>query len=412
MPRLQRHIGTALALGSLLLIGLLTLIPDPVGAARAAETPLWCLVCGSLGGVDVLLNILLFVPLGIGLGLAGFSWRRALVLAGLLSCGIELLQMKVVAGRDASLGDVLTNSIGGGLGALLAAHWRRLVMPEPGFARRLTLEWALFLFAVWMGTAAALTPTWPLGTPWYGQWAPELGHLDTFPGRPLLITAGGEPLLPGRPIDQGRLEDAIVSSPSLAFRAVLGDAPDGLAPVAAIHDQWRREVILLGQKGDELQFRVRMRATSLRLRNPIAALPGGMAGAPGDTVDAEAALRNGAFELASRNGNVVKTRRIPLTASWGWTMLLPWNYALGPEVHFLTALWVAGLLAVLAHWAWLAGGAARIVPPVVAVVILGAIPRLAGLPPVHWSEWMAAGVGIALGLLAASGAGKARETAG
>ena len=82
---------------------------------------------------------------------------------------------------------------------------------------------------------------------------------------------------------------------------------------------------------------------------------------------------------------------------WGWWFLV---------------VFLAGLLAVLAHWAWLAGGAARIVPPVVAGIILGAIPRLAGLPPVHWSEWMAAGVGIALGLLAASGAGKARETAG
>ena len=47
---------------------------------RVAGTPVYCIVCGDTGSVDFFLNILLFVPLGLGLALAGFSWRRALLL--------------------------------------------------------------------------------------------------------------------------------------------------------------------------------------------------------------------------------------------------------------------------------------------------------------------------------------------
>ena len=114
MPLRQRRLGYWLATAGLAFIFVLTLSPYPEAAARAASTPLTCIVCGDRGGVDVLLNILLFLPLGFGLALADFSWRRVLILALLLSFSIELLQMKAIAGRDASLGDVLTNTFGGG----------------------------------------------------------------------------------------------------------------------------------------------------------------------------------------------------------------------------------------------------------------------------------------------------------
>ncbi len=151
MSRRQRHLGYLVLVLSLAFIGLMTLLPAPEEAARAAATPLDCILCGDLGSVDFLLNILLFVPLGVGLGLAGFSWRRAVVLAGLLSAGIELLQMKFIPGRDASLGDILSNTLGGGLGALLAARWQDLVFPSPRRSRRLALLYAVVLVWIWVG---------------------------------------------------------------------------------------------------------------------------------------------------------------------------------------------------------------------------------------------------------------------
>ncbi len=100
-----------------------------------------------------------------------------------------------------------------------------------------------------------------------------------------------------------------------------------------------------------------------------------------------------------------------LSASWGWSLLLPWNYALGNEVYFLTALWVAGLMAVLAYWSLLAGRAAIAIVPLTGVILLKVIPGLAGFPPAHWSEWMAALTGALVGALAARYASRAVDQA-
>ena len=99
------------ALG-LVAIAILTLRPVPTQAAASASTPLLCLVCGSNGGADVFLNLLLFAPLGVGLRLAGWRWRSVVATAALVSFAVELLQFTVVTGRDASLSDLVTNTTG------------------------------------------------------------------------------------------------------------------------------------------------------------------------------------------------------------------------------------------------------------------------------------------------------------
>lgn len=408
-----RRLGYRIATVALLLIGLLTLFPSPSQVALVAATPVTCLVCGDLGGVDVFLNVFLFVPLGLGLGLAGFSWRRAVLLAGLLSFGIELLQMKAIAGRDASLSDLITNTIGGGLGGFVGLHWRRLLLPPTVPARLLSLGWSLLLVAIWIGTAWAFGPTWPTGAPWYGQWAPDLGgNFKPFLGKVLAVDAGGDPLLPGLAIDEAQLEDAVAAEPSLAVRAVLGPRPTQLAPVGAIYDGWQRQVLLLGQERQDLSFHVRMRATLLKLWNPMVNLRDGMAGQPGDTVEAQGALLDGRYELRSRIGGTLRTRSLPLSASWGWALITPWDSVLGEEVHSLTAVWIIGLVAVLTYWSVLARGAALAIVPLTIVVLLGVIPLAAGFPPVHWSEWVAALIGAALGALATQRSAVTSRTAG
>jgi VanZ like family len=117
--RLSRHrIGRLLAVVGLLFIAAATLTPLPQQSAAAAATPLWCLVCGEDGGVDVLNNILLFVPLGLGLRLMRLRTSHVVLLAASVSLAIELLQLIVITGRDASLSDLLTNTLGSWTGAL------------------------------------------------------------------------------------------------------------------------------------------------------------------------------------------------------------------------------------------------------------------------------------------------------
>ena len=349
------------------------------------------------------------MPLGVALVVAGFSWHRAVALAALTTLGIELLQMKVIVGRDASLGDLLANTLGAALGAFLAARWRQFVTPGASQARRLALAYAVTLLWIWTGTAWSLGPAFPQGTLWFGAWAPELDNFERFLGRPLTVNAGGELLLPGGPVlDQQRLEDAISARPTMAFRATLGERPSGLAPIGLIVAEWHGNVMLLGQDRQDLAFGLAMRAAIVRLRTPTVYLRNGLAGAPGDTVEGEGALRNGTFELRSRLGGQELSRHLPLSASWGWSLITPWESVLGEEVHSLTAFWIIGLIAILAYWSVLAGGGSLVIPPVTVLLLLGAVPRAAGFPPAHWTEWMAALIGILLGLLASRPAARAR----
>lgn len=398
-PR-QRRFGLRLAVVGLLTICLATLWPAPEEAVRAGATPLYCIVCGDTGGVDVFLNLLLFVPFGLGLSLAGFSQRRTTTLAFILSLVVELLQMKVVSGRDASLGDLLMNTAGGGVGALIGAIWPLLVRPERPTARRLALGFALVLWWVWAGTAWALGPSFPQGAPWFGGWAPEFDNYQTFTGNVLSVTAGGEPLLPGAALDLPRLEDAVTARPELNVTAELGPPPRGLAPIGVIVDGERRTVLLIGQDREDLVFGYRMRASILRLRNPLFRLHRGLVGTPGDSISAIGVLRGGAVELTADNAGARSHHRQPLNASWGWSLVAPWQVEFGASAPVLTAIWLAGLLAILGYWTAQAGGAAFAVPPLTWVVLLVLVPLGAGYPGPRAGEWAAALLGTGLGFAA------------
>src|SRR3954453_3118919 len=122
----------------LLIILAATLRPEPDQTRAAEATPLWCLVCGDHGGVDVIRNILLFIPFAFGLRLGGVPRKTVLLVGAASSLTIELLQLTIIAGRDASLSDVLTNSLGTGVGALIADYGSTLLPPTKHRARVLT----------------------------------------------------------------------------------------------------------------------------------------------------------------------------------------------------------------------------------------------------------------------------------
>ncbi len=155
------RLGQLIALSGAVLIASMTLVPHPELTKESARTPLSCLLCGDYGIVDVFLNILLFIPFGFGLRLAGVSRFRGQALLMATSLGIELLQMNVIMGRDASLSDFLTNSLGGGLGIWMADHWSDFVFPSPARARRLRIPAALGWLAVWVASAWLVEPSMP-----------------------------------------------------------------------------------------------------------------------------------------------------------------------------------------------------------------------------------------------------------
>ena len=149
-----------------------------------AKDHVLCILCGKRYLADVFGNILLFLPLGAALSIAGCRTPWAVILSALLSLGIESTQF-VVPGRDPNVGDVLFNVAGAALGrALLGTRAGKslgaallrgvgvLAKPEPPVADRLALGSASAVIAAFGLTAVLLSPAPPRGTYWGG--APSL----------------------------------------------------------------------------------------------------------------------------------------------------------------------------------------------------------------------------------------------
>jgi hypothetical protein len=131
-------VATAAALAA---IGILTLNPGwVVGPLRGAFVgQLFELTGGRGAGIDFerALNIVLFVPLG-GAVAAILPWRWGLlgIVAGLVvSTGVEVLQA-AVPGRVSDPADILWNTAGAALGALVVFCVRALAAAVRGARRR------------------------------------------------------------------------------------------------------------------------------------------------------------------------------------------------------------------------------------------------------------------------------------
>ena len=399
----QRRAALTVTAGALVFIAAETLVPHPENAALVARTPIWCVVCGELGLLDILLNIILFVPLGVGLRLLGRSWRQALFLGAVLSLGIETAQYFAIPGRDAALGDVLTNSAGAALGALLAGSWRLWLLPTRGAARRLAgTVAAIWLLQVGL-SGLAVQPSLPRSVYW-GQRAAELGQFDTFPGRLLDARVGAMPLPSRRLANSDSVRRALLAGDPVT--AVVEPAgPTGrIAPLASIFDGDQREIAVLGQWDHDLVFRLRARALDWRLRPPAIRLPSVFASPTPETLTVAGAVRRDSLIVTATGGaSGAVGRAVPLSAQWGWSLLLPYEHAFGSEVGWLSALWVGGWMVPIAFW--IAAAGLRTAPTALAVfllLLLGliAVPALlaerAGVV-----EWVGALAGALVGWLLA-----------
>ncbi|MFI5309872.1 MAG: VanZ family protein [Gemmatimonadales bacterium] len=403
-PRTEgRRAGRYIAVLGALFIAALTLMPAPpddrVGAPPMSH---WCVVCGQLGGVDVILNVLLFMPFGFGMRTAGLSRRRALLIAFAVTCTVEFLQLTVITGRDATIGDILMNSLGGAIGILLADSWRALVMPAPAVARRLRILGSLGWLGIWGLSALVLQGSLP-NTTWFAQVPSQGSYQEDFPGSVVGATLNGVTLHDGPIPNGGALRELVLRSGStLDAVAVTGHGTTAIAPIAVIVDNFHTEILMVGQDGTDLVLRALLSAPGFRLRPPMIRLPGILA-TPGDTVRIAAGFRDSRFHLETVIRNRRVERVVSVSPSWGWSFLLPFEYAMGPETTPLTALWIAGLLAPLAYWASRESrrpiGALAFIGGIV-VLGLASVPYAARLDPVRWSEWAAACGGVALGFTA------------
>lgn len=388
-----------MALAGLAFIAAMTLRPEP-GALPVPPSP--CILCGTFGVQDIILNVLLFVPYGFGLGLAGGrapAWRAVAIAAG-TSLIVELLQVGIVVGRDASLGDLVTNTLGGGLGILLARTWRCWVVPTPPQARRLVrgglLAWlAIVALTVW-GARRALPDTL-----YWGQWAPELRQFDHFPGALVDASIAGAPFPRGVMGDSPAFRARLLSDSVLVEATVVPARPTTrTAPIVSVFDLYRARILLLGQDGRDAVFSLRTVADAARMRAPAVRLanvfPADARGA--DTVRLAGGVVHRSLVVRATSGGRVREHRLALDPGLGWSYLVPFDYAVGREGPLLAALWLAALLVPIAYWGARSGGA-REVPWLAATLVLGlaVAPPLLGGRAASWAAWLGAIAGSAVG---------------
>jgi hypothetical protein len=421
-PQARSRAGALVTVLGIALIARMTLSAAPPGP----PAPRWCLVCGPQGVQDTVLNVLLFLPLGVGLGLLRIGARRGVALAFALSAAVELLQLRLVTGRDTSIGDLLANTGGAGVGVTLSRAWRAWLVPTPSAGRRLAAAalgaWlALLAFTGW-----ALLPSIPAADVYYGQWARPFTHYARFPGRVLAASLDGIAIPDDRIAPDEPLRAALSSSEAaLRARVVDGGAtpPGSVAPIVGIAHPRQFHVLTLDQQERDLLFRVRLRAADARLRTPAARLadvfgadaPGGSR--RGDTLALIALARRDRLRLASRVDHPAPGRarsaELPLSAALGWSLLWPFEVVSVAAARALSAIWLASLALPVTYWSRRADGGRSAgtrsvsgAPRVGAWSVLAAVGLAAGLlvgpivwrvAAAHWLEWAGAAAGAALG---------------
>lgn len=394
----------------LAVIAFATLRPTP---PPAVPLPVFCLVCGELGGVDVILNVILFIPLGAALVAAGVPCRRAIAWAAAGSLAVELLQFSVVSGRDASLSDLLTNSLGGAIGAGVATSWRTLLAPAPRLSRLLAGIAGAATLGVMAATAALLRPSIPEMGLW-GQWTPQQLRFEPYSGTVLDFRVNGIRVPYDLVPESESLRQRLLSGQTRAHvEFIAGRSTRRLSAIARAGSRFQ-EAVMLGADGRDFVFRTRLATRDWRLRTPGISLPHALP-AEGERVVAEAGLHNRHWYATVITAQGAVHRTVPFAVSLGWTFILPFSHPLAPRDAWFSALWLAALAFPAAYWGARGGTTrARLRTPrdgfnawwggTMLLLALGlfSIPYLAHFSAAAPHEWLglAAG-GIAGALLAA-----------
>jgi hypothetical protein len=386
---------------ALVAVAVPTLTPTPL----AAPTSGFCIICGSLGGVDFALNVVLFAPFGA----AVWNARRRLldaVVAGLLvSVVIELLQFRTIVGRDATLGDVLANTVGSLAGAAVAlgfARWRDVT----GRAALRGATIAAIAVALVVVLSAQLLQPVATRYPQWVQWTPKKRGEEPFRGRLEAVEANGRALDAREVLRPAQTLDA--RTRSVRVRATLkGPTPSSNRPAIIIRiANPLEEGFQLAQLANGVTFRTNIVAARLKLRPLLIGLP--------DVLPDSSAAPDGVFMFdgisspasivvtGSGPDEQLSTVTLPRTVGLVWALFLPWGIAIGPQWWLANVCCLAALVLPVSflsmrshrttdaqssvmHW-W---------PVALVVVMLVAVPALTGLSNLRAVEWL----GVVCGML-------------
>ena len=391
VPRRVALLGGVIAILGLLIVASATLVSLPGTEGH----PSLCLICAEYGGVDFILNVLLFVPYGFGTRLTGMKRWHAVMLMLATTVAIELLQLSVVSGRDASLGDIVSNSLGGAAGVVLADARRVLLMPTVRQARRLLIGGSLVWLALLLLGAALMRPRLT-HAPYWGEWAPGFHPEDRFFGSVVEVNLGDAPMINngiGDPmVDPAAFVRRFESGPRVSARILPSNPTQFRVPLIRATDPSSDEMFLIAQQGRDLFFQVRTQSRNWRLRSPALLLEDAFPErATGDTLTVVSELRDHRLSTTVVGPNGSQRAVLSLTPTLAWSLLLPIQLGVtDARARWISGLWSALLVLPIGFWG--AGmrrdrDAALALATVVALG-LGALPmlvRAARPSPVEWA---------------------------
>lgn len=235
----RRHVRWVLVAVSAAVIGVLTLTPS---TGTGATTSFFCFGCGAWLQDDFS-NLLLFAPLGLACAMAGMRPLQVAAASLAYSLAIEGLQYEAVAGRDSAASDLVTNCLGGLLGALT---WRwQLWWPSQCLARRIALP-AAFVAGLGLGAAGRwFTPRIAEG-PYFPSLDPTTGPYPS-PARLITATWNGRTLRCCPDPDWTRMQHELVDGAvEVHVRAELLAAPMTTGRLLTVWDQHSLPVVVVG----------------------------------------------------------------------------------------------------------------------------------------------------------------------
>jgi hypothetical protein len=396
----QQQVALLALIGAVSAIAVVTLAPT----AAADALPFWCIKCGDRPGVDVLLNIVLFVPFGAAIGLYRVRLARALVIAVVVPAAIEALQYYLIPGRHAMVRDLAANTLGALSGYPLGRYWRSLIFPRPVVARVIAVAMIAFWIGIQSFTAWAMRPALS-GTQWWAQFAPRHDRFPSvFTGRLIDVSIGMMPIA-----RSDRLPDTELALRSLeagdALRVVVTgiDTTARMAPLTIIAAGAAYDVAGWFLDGRDAVFSAAVHGTLIGLRTPSVRLHGVVPDSRDDTLELRGTYSGGWYHLRGTSADRFGTRDVRASPSVGWAFLLPLPlYAFGAEAGIVTGAYLALVWMCIGYWIAVASTsrrAAHVAATAVGAALgLAAAPLAFGLPIAAWSEWLAVACGILIGV--------------
>lgn len=345
--------GSALVVASLGAIAWLTLRP-----AHAPSSPIashLCVICGPQAGVDILLNMLLFVPLGVGLRLTGLSLWKAVFICCAVSVSIEIAQAVTVRGRASTLSDILTNTSGGAIGYWLARSAPTWLAPSRKDAARLLAAWAATWLLIQIVSSYVFSPSLSQSQ-YHGQTA-RPGGRAMFHGQVDSARIGAIPISNGALADSRSVRELLLSgTPILGFVRLAEPTPN-FASIIRVADDEQRGITSLSEEGDRLVFVIRTGASNLRLREPAFGMPGVFtdvsprADSAAETLVLSARFDHGNVQLIAQTGSVQRERNFRPRAAQAWSVLVPFHGYLenGLVERLATFAWTSVLVIPLGY---------------------------------------------------------------